>query len=315
MMTPLLFYGSESAIRDPDAGLYSPAWDGERELLVFYRDSRAVDQAAIKIYSGSTLRTAIFPLRDFPSASSIMVWAVATLPAGGVALSGVLDFGKGQTKLVLLTYAADGSLKQLWDMKNRHNYSLVADDQGNIYALGFPVETGDSPQASYMMLAKYSPEGELLKEFLPRSDYAYLEKATMIDPAKGESRLLIWHNLLVLYLANAHQVSWFDTDGRSQQTVDLGSLLKSVATTYNSTSAIPKRVIVTAEGNYLMQVSLFGSNAQTDTVVLQVSQNGTKWNELSSNCEQLLGLDSQNQYVVLERRQNQFVLANYAQLP
>jgi len=305
---------SETNIKVPDAGLYFSFWDAQRELLIFYRDAHTPDDAAVKVYAGSTLRMAIFPLKDFPSASELGVWAVSALPNGDIALSGVLDFGNQQTKLVLLTYAADGSLKKLWDMQTRHNYNLVADGQGNIYAFGFPVELGDSAQSNYMMLAKYSPSGKVLREFLPRKGYAHLAKATMLDPSNGQSALLIWHDRLVLYFANACQVLWFDTDGNLLRTVNLDSLLKSVAKKNKSESARIERFSLTAEGNYLAQVSLLSTD--TSNVVLQVSQDGDKWQTLTSNAEQVLGIDSQNQYIVLRTGEpNQVTLAKCTRLP
>ncbi|HET8670618.1 MAG TPA: hypothetical protein VFM05_08345, partial [Candidatus Saccharimonadales bacterium] len=289
-------------------------------VLILYRDVTG-NLPAVKVYSRGELQTAIYPLKEFSAARAMDIWAVTALPNGGIALSGVLDFGNGKTNLAILSYSKDGSLKKLWDMQVRHTTAMAADSEGNIYTFGQPVDIADDPNSSFMLLAKYSPAGQLLREFLPRSRFSSTAHVASIDPSKGQTRLSVWKNFLVAYVANAEQVLWFDKEGQLSKSVDLTPILNQLKIRFRGESTEVNQFYVKENGDYVLQIKVRSprstiASKSLRTLSVDIPTEGGAWSGTYRNSKgTLVGLTSEGQLLeLLVEKGRPAILASYTQL-
>ena len=167
--------------------------------------------AGITLWSGADKRqTSVSVLKDFPEAERIHIWDTGVLPSGGFVVAGILEEPRTQgqrvkARSVVLSYDAAGGLKEVWDVSPYTFHTITADKDGNVFGFG---ERADKPESARVsMVVKYSPQGALLGEFLPRSLFLKTQDPAETSAAVGSSRLQVGPDgSIVLYVAGTHEL-------------------------------------------------------------------------------------------------------------
>jgi hypothetical protein len=213
-------------------GGYFRIWDSTESQLLLYRDVRTFGAIGVRVIDQDKNKNVyIYPLKDFSEAKHAYIWDAAATPEGGAVLSAIISYRESAAqpqlfppKSVLLTYDARGALVKLWDVRPYHHMRVAVDKQGNVYALG--ARNSDDP--SYPMLVKYSPEGKVLREFLPANTYHDGDKVITNPSSMGSNRLFIEGDDLFLWLAGPSELWRFSNDGSLRRRVPVRQTLDRV---------------------------------------------------------------------------------------
>jgi hypothetical protein len=240
------------------SGGYWVGWDGGVERLVLQRDVRDANSAAVKTVDQSGKVVGIYPVRDFPGSDHADVWAVTPGANGDVILAAIIGYGPASqaptpVKSLVLTYDSAGTLRSVWDVSPYHHHLLAADAAGNVFALG----DADTKDDDYPLLIKYSPQGEVLKEFLPAGSFAAKDGVIGdFSSDHGNSQMYIRGDRLYLYIAVTQEWMVFSLDGVILSRVSLAPAFTQIAVANNSGIARPLQFSTDSSGNILVFVTL-----------------------------------------------------------
>jgi hypothetical protein len=308
----------------PDASLFK--WDLMHNVLIFYRDGRDLVTPSVRTYrNGTEAGLNAFVLREFPEAREIDVWNVAATPDGGVALLCVLQLGQRRVQHVLLTYDAWGMLRKVWDMHPYHHHQIAVDANSNVYAFGHRLDRGDEPaEPDYPLLVKYSPDGKVLRELLPRSRFPAGMDVVGTNSSTGEHQLLVVRNSLVLYVAGTKELFWFDLSGELQQRLPLSSVLNQMAADTGSAWVEILCLAVKSNGEVLAQIRLWPRDGSSESIrfaMVRIAADTSSWEGLSPTTRApqpgwFLGLNREGKLLFLNARPNgELFLDRYDRVP
>jgi hypothetical protein len=212
-------------------------WDSVEDRLILYRNSSNSSEPALLLVDKSGGTIPVNPLKDLPNAQAVTIWAVAGTPDGGAVISLVARYGPLNVKQVpkkpfLLTYDANGSLRKLWEMYPCEPHYLAVDKSGNIFGLGYR----DTDQTAYPLLVKYSPDGEVLGEFLSTKLFSRGEKVVVAGSSTGESRMFIQRDELYIWLAPQQELLRLSLQGDLLSRILLSNALQQVKTEANTST-------------------------------------------------------------------------------
>ena len=194
-------------------GTYFAQWDIVQDRLIMYRSTTASGAPSVQIFRSDGSCFGLVPLWDLPGSLWIDVWGVAATPDGGAVLAAVVGYEpravkQPNVKNLLLTYDSSGKLTKVWDATPYHNHLLAVDRDGEVFALGDGVST-----FAYPMVVKYSPEGKVLRKFLPSSTFADGNMAISNGSPNGDPAMFIRGDELFLWVGNTRELFRFSLSG------------------------------------------------------------------------------------------------------
>jgi hypothetical protein len=245
------------------------SWDQEQNRLIRFNDVKQPDVAAAQLFSPSGESSApIFALRDIPGAQWLSVWAVAAMPDGNVALSGIAGYSKpgesGSTKPVILVYDNSGQLKSLWNVYPYHQHKLAANANGEIFALG---DRLDATNGDFPMLTKYSADGHILWQSLSTNLLHNKDKEGAIQGSNrfGESKIVLHNDEVFVWLPGTEELFHFSKDGTPIEHSSLSASFRKFATRLGFSSARLDQMAFTSNGALLAQFTLWPNEDQSTT--------------------------------------------------
>lgn len=205
---------------------YSPSWDGVQDRLVLRREIKVETAPAVKILSSDN-SLAIYPMKDLPESRAVFVWSAAATAEGGAVVDVIAEYGISGRKpevvrSFLMTYDASGTLTKLWDVSPYHHKHVVVDRDGNVF--GFGVKDG----TDFPLLVKYSPNGDVLREFLPSAAFADRDRV-VFSTENGESKLFIAGDYLFLWVPATQELLRFSLSGEIVGRLSLELVLTQLA--------------------------------------------------------------------------------------
>src|SRR5271169_6226038 len=133
----MMAIGCQSQQIPPDLLLRSTRWDGTHKVLFFGGGVIATKETPIRAYANGMQRGSdIEILKDFADIEHVIVNDISAGPNGSTVIAGVLQFKSGIIRDVILTYESSGALRAIWATEPYYNVAVVADDYGNVFALG-----------------------------------------------------------------------------------------------------------------------------------------------------------------------------------
>jgi hypothetical protein len=288
------------------AGGYWVKWDAGLQQILCSRDVDEASLPAIRVIDAGAKELALYPLRDFPGAEYADVWDAATAPNGDVVIAAIMAYGPRKTaapvKSLLLTYDKSGTLRAVWDVKPYHHQLVAADASGNVFAFG----DKDSSSHIYPLLVKYSPDGDIVKEFLSTSLFPTKDAVVDSSASHGASQMFISHGKLFLYVSATTEWLTFSLDGDLLSRVSLANALSDVSKRNDARGAIPGTFSVDANQDIVVQVHLYpkdSSKPQT-TALARIAPDGslrglTRLEDVKLHPARFLGLTTKDSPVYL----------------
>jgi hypothetical protein len=268
---------------DPEGEPFHEKWDSTRDRLILYRNSGIAALPAIRLVHEDNSVVSIYPLKSLPEAEFIYVWACAGTPDDGVVVSAIVRYSPENSKpmvlrSMLLTFDASGNLVKVWDVSPYHHHLLAVDDQGNVYAGG----TQPSKDPNVPIFVKYSPSGEVLKEFLPAKSFPEGQEIVLSGSAMGEAEAFIKNGELYLWAARKTELLKFSLKGDLISRSSLKSALEKLKSD-NGVQDASVRGIGTISDGILMQVVLWprDKGAKAAFSMLKVPLDASQANMLS----------------------------------
>ncbi len=290
-------------------------WDPVQAELILYRDVKEIALPAARAYDNRfRARAPIYPLKDFPGAIAADVWSVAAGPGAVTIVSAVIQYGGLNNKSLLLTYDAHGSLRKLWDVRPYHHHQVAVDREGNVYAFGHRDDRGEEPdEPDYPLIVKYSPNGTISWESLPRSSFPYRVEILVTNAETLEHSLVIANDSLVLLVSTTRELLRFSLrDGRLKDRLQLSSTLNRVAAEAGLGFAKIICLGVAANGDLIAQLRLESKNTSKSLafVMARISREGSSYSRLSAvlstpSMGAFLGLDSEGRCLFLKSRSHE----------
>ncbi len=288
---------------DKDGG-YWAGWEPVQGRLVFRRDIADSSLPAVKVLDASGKTLALYPLRDFPGAGYIDIWDAKGTPDGDVIISAILGYGprkKGPIPLksLLLTYDSTGTLRKVWDVDPYHHHLVAVDSQGNVFAFG---DARDSSH-SYPLLIKYSPQGDVVKKFLPANQFSSKDAVVR----GGEPRMFIKGDKLFLYVAATQELFTFSLAGVLQSRTSLGAAFQRIVDSNGGGSIRAFEFGADSHGNIVAEVQIYpkDSGKPRTLVLAKFAPDGSLQGLLSrpagSISGEFLGLTAADQPIYLEQ--------------
>ena len=244
-------------------------WDQGQNRLVRFDNVTDPNVPAAQQFSptGESLAP-VFALKDIPGAQWLDVWDAAAMPGGGLALSGVAGYAKrgegGSTKPLILIYDNSGQLKALWNVFPYHLHKLVANNSGDIFALGDKLETtgGDFP-----MLTKYSPDGHIVWQSLSTSLLHNKDKEAAMQGSNvfGESQILLHNDEVFVWLPRTEELFRFSNQGNLLGHASMGFAFRKFANRFGFPSARLDHFAFMSDNSLLAQFTLWPNPNQPIT--------------------------------------------------
>src|SRR5208283_6795 len=142
--------------------------------------------------------------KDFPDVKQVIVDDISAGPNGSTVIAGVLQFGSGNNRDVILTYDSSGALGSTWDAKQYSNVALVADDNSSVFALGSPSD--DERNARYPLLTRYTPDGGVADQGLSSANFREGSDAIDDNDLMTHPILMLWQDKLLVFAPTANEV-------------------------------------------------------------------------------------------------------------
>ena len=134
-------------------------WDGTHKVLFFGAGIIATKKRPIRAYANGMQRGSdIEILKDFADIKQAIVDDISAGPNGSTVIAGELRFKSGSDRCVILTYDSSGALSAIWDAEPYCDVAVVADDKGDVFALGSRFDE-DERNPRYPLLTRYTPNG------------------------------------------------------------------------------------------------------------------------------------------------------------
>lgn len=262
-------------------------WDAVQGELILYRDVNDIGLPAVRAYdSRLKARAPIYPLKDFPGAVGLDIWSVAAASGGMTVLAAVVQYGGLNNKNLLLTYDGLGNLRKLWDVRPYHHHQVAVDREGNVYAFGHREDRGEERgEPDYPLLVKYSSNGTVSWESLPRSVLPYGLEIVVTNAETLEHSLVVANDALVLFVSTTRELLRFSLrDGSLNQRLQMSSLLDRIAAEAGRASAKIICLSVAGNGDLVLQLRLEPGNRGTSVafVMARISRDGSSYSRLSS---------------------------------
>jgi hypothetical protein len=181
----------------PEQAVRGSRWDASHRVLFFGRGTLDRTTLPIRSYSGSgelQRGSDINLFKDFPKMEKAIIIDLTAGPNQTTILSAVLDFGSKVLRHVILTYDSSGALRSIWDTEPYMSWAIVADEKGNVFALGDKLLVYESGTKPYPLLNEYDSRGTVIGQFL-YSD-SFRNDARAVGPGNG--RDLIYPVLTLL---------------------------------------------------------------------------------------------------------------------
>jgi len=252
-----IVFDFESLPRATGGGFW-PTWDPFLERVIFRRDVKDTDEAALLVVPREGQGLAICTLGDFSGASRINIWDAQGSPNGEVIASAVVTYDSREretplVKQLLLAYRSDGTLRKAWDSNPYHHHLVSGDSEGNIFALG---DADDMP-SDYPLLVKYSPQGQVVAAFLPATTFPRGDQIFWGAGQKGQSQMFVKQGRLFLYVAATQEFFSFSLQGQLQSRVSLASAFDRIAEKNEAVALSTYVLSVDSRGDIIVQVGLF----------------------------------------------------------
>lgn len=292
----------------PGSG-YFDKWDPVADRLILYHDVSTPNSAAVKMISptdGSS--TSVFPLRDLPDAQRMTVWDAAATPDAGVVVSVIAEYGPRETKpvpikLLLLIYDSAGNLRKVWDTAPYHHRLVAADKEGNIFGFG----SGDSSNKKSPLLVKYSPDGRVLREFLPADTFGLGDQAVSSSSRYGKSDMFVDQDKLDLWLAPPQELMEFSLDGKVMKRFQLGPVINRLKDSLGVGGLEVSRASMAKDGELVCEVILWPNvkGQKAKFAIMGVAKGDSQARLLSAASEKripgsFVGVNSAGKTVFLE---------------
>ena len=146
-------------------------WDGTHKVLFFGAGIIPTKERPIHAYANGIQRGSDIEIfKDFPGIEQVIVDDISAGPNGSTVIAGVLQFGSGNNRDVILTYDSSGALRSTRDPKPCWNVAVVADDNSNVFALGSRSDENER-NARYPLLTRYTPDGGVADQGLYSTNF------------------------------------------------------------------------------------------------------------------------------------------------
>jgi hypothetical protein len=264
----------DSSIWDQE-GAYFDRWDSVQNRLIMYRDIKSSGAAAAKIFKNDGSSASIYPLADLSETWSVSLWGVAATPDGGIVASVVPTYSAPGVKPVsvkefLLTYNGTGKLTKVWDVSPYHYMRVAVDRIGNVFAFG--VSNLDPP---YPLVVKYSPSGNIEREFLSSADAPGGEFAAMNGSLYGDPDMFIKGDQLFVWLSHSLDLFCYSLAGELVSKTSVASALNGLAASTNSDHARVQSLTTGEHGEIFAQVQLWPPDL-VKTVMVSIPPDGSR---------------------------------------
>ncbi|HBY59541.1 MAG TPA: hypothetical protein DEH78_06940 [Solibacterales bacterium] len=182
-----------------------------------------LDEAQVLVMSGAGDRKSVhLPGRDVPGIYSFIIRDAAGSPSGRLAVSGSAWDVHGRAAAMLVIYSQGNPpliVRTHPLMCNKTAFD--ADDQ--LWCLASDIEKFNARSTDYNLVAKFSPSGVLLGQYLPRADFPvsavrFAFKAPESDgrhPA-GDARIYAGRGCVDVWLPNVSTAIRLGADGTEQ---------------------------------------------------------------------------------------------------
>jgi len=276
--------------------------------LVLRRDVNEPNVPAVKVIDASGKTVAMYPVRDFSGASYIDIWDAKGTPNGDVIIAAILGYGSRGTKpipvkSVLLTYDSTGTLRKVWDVNPYHHHLVAGDSAGNVFAFG---DADDSSQ-SYALLVKYSPQGDVMKKFLPADLFPTKDASVRSSRSQnGESRMFVKNDKLFLYIATTQEMFIFFQDGVLLAKTQLVGVYDRISMQYGGAYIRTFEFGVDSSQNIIVELRVYPKEkAKEQSLILaKVAPDGSllglSARSAQSSPRQFLGLSNNDSPIYLE---------------
>lgn len=294
------------ALNEPkgDSG-YEAVWDARLERVIFHRDTSDPALPAIKIVGNDEI-TSIYPLKDFPGANFIDIWAVSGSPSGDIVASVILGYAprhdkkSALNKSLLLTYDKAGTLRKVWDIDPYHHHYVAVDSSGNAYGFGDADATSDD----YPLLIKYTLDGNVEFETFKSGQFPMKDDVIVAASANGTNALFAKNGRVYLWIAATYVLYTFATDGHLVEKTSLDKTINELESTHNS-KALVSAVDVDSHGQVVVEAVLFpAAEGQIASGIFQLTEDGSiaRWVQPLSNDSnhRFLGLYGDDEAAFLE---------------
>jgi hypothetical protein len=286
------------------------------ERAIAYRDVNDPNFPALRILSSSGRSVSIFPLKDIPGATYIDVWDVSGAPTGDILVAAILGYGPHNVKPVpikslLLTYDATGTLRRVWDVQPYHHHRVAGDAVGNVFALG------DGRAGDYPLLIKYSPTGEILREFLSSGLFSANDSVVDMNSANGEPKLFVKNGRLYVWIAAIRELYTFSLDGALLSSTSLSDGVQHMADETGSSQVRFLELDADSKQEIIAQVQLWPKdhNVPAAVGVVRLKANGSfdSWVASPSRADVhlFMGLTSGDGLAFLDKVRDRTVALNW----
>jgi hypothetical protein len=293
-------------------------WDSDLERVIAYRDTSDANLPAVRIFSSTGSKVAIFPLKDFSGSTYIDIWDATGAANGDVVVAAILAYGPRNVKPVpikslLLTYDSTGTLRKVWDVKPYHHHLVAADMAGNVFALG------DGGKDDYPLLIKYSPSGEVLGEFLSSGLFSAKDSVVDMVSPNGQPQLFIRNSRLYVWIAATRELYTFSLDGVLLSSTSLSAAVQSIADQSGSSQVRFLDLEVDSNQGIISQVQLWpkdrGLPASVGVARLKANGSFDSWVEPVSqgDVHRFMGLTNGDKPVFLDKVRDKTVAINLNQ--
>jgi len=283
-------------------------WDSESQRMIAYRDTSEPACPSVRVLSSSGSNVTLYPLKDFPGANYIDIWAVTGSATGEVIISATLGYGPRNTrpipiKSLLLSYDATGTLRKVWNVDPYLHHHVAADSVGNVFALG---EKGGASGGDYPLLIKYSPTGEVLGETLSTGLFSSKDAVVVSGSPNGEAKIFIKKDHLLVWIAATQELFTFSLDGVLLSRSSFSSAIQQMVDLSGGTRVRVLEVGVDSNQGIVFQVLLRQKlPAKAKVALARVTPDGSfeNWIEPSSDGDvhRFLGLTADDKNVFLEK--------------
>lgn len=268
-------------------------WDSSFNRLVSYRDGEVdtADMAAARVFAKDGKNVGAYPLKSFSDVRWADIWDAAATPSGGVVLSVIVGYGpypvypdpyRPPMKSMLLTFTAEGKFVSSFETAS-HVEKLALDEKGNIYALGHA-----DRQGAYPLMVKYSPDGKILREFMPSSLFAIGDLVTDGSGEAGEPRIWTKQSHLFVWLSQVKELLQYSLDGELLSRTSFSGALQKKATNLGLASTEVLAIDTDNKGNVISQCRFWSADRwNAKTLVLKMTLDGQGLQSLGSDLEDL----------------------------
>lgn len=215
-------------------------WDGTHKVLFFGAGIIPTKERPIRAYANGIQRGSDIEIfKDFPGIEQVIVDDISAGPNGSTVIAGVLQFGSGNNRDVILTYDSSGALRSTWDAEPYWNVAVVADDNSNVFALGSRSDENER-NARYPLLTRYTLDGGVADQGLYSTNFR--EGSDAIDAIDDNDLmahpvLMLWQDKLLVFAPTANEVLVCTLSGAIVTRRSLREVLLAIARTDNVAEA------------------------------------------------------------------------------